>query len=730
MSVTFLTNEDEQNFVKSVNDQKPDENGNVKITIPESSGGTVKTVNGVSPDENGNVKITIPEGDVGDDGRYYTPAVNQIDGTTVEFTFAPSKEDMPSINPVQVTLPVSENSGGNVDLTEQVKRAETAATAAENAATRAEEAAANAESVDLTEQVERAETAASNAENSSNTASSAADAAADEASAAAECAIIAQNHAADAASSAAEAKEIVDELPTTIETKLTEAKESGEFDGQPGKDGTSVTHSWNGTTLTVTSASGTSSADLKGETGNDGYTPVKGVDYYTEAEQAEWEAYIATELAKRGQIKPEYANSIEECSDTTKLYVLPDGYIYAYMNKSGYSDTDIMPVGTTTQTKNELTTTPDGNGGYILNGTPTTNTVYKIYENTSVLPGGFEPGGKYKIKVLSGYVGSASILYHNGSEWISLNTVIRPDKLTEEFTLPSDAVGLQIKYYAAANHTFTNELVKIACYEWQEGEGFVSTNLPFVPADYEDRIQALESAVRDLGSSAGASPKPMLTIVDDDGYKKFKTLLLPIVQSKKVPIASSVIVSYANGENEAAAGKVMTWEEIQECAIYGAEIISHSYSHLTHIKAEEMTKQEIQHDYQRAKNTLMRYGIYSKGLVYCGDSYALDVCREACENVYEYGINPGTNKTNYKGSVDPYNINRYGISSDTMTEEDLKALIDTLVTGGTGWMIWTIHTSDGTFQQTQADIISTVIDYAIEQGVEIVTTECGVRHYL
>lgn len=76
-----------------------------------------------------------------------------------------------------------------------------------------------------------------------------------------------------------------------------------------GKDGVSATHSWSGTTLTVKSASGTSSADLKGEKGDrgdkgdkgdpftyedftaaqlaalkgkdgeDGKTPVKGVDY-------------------------------------------------------------------------------------------------------------------------------------------------------------------------------------------------------------------------------------------------------------------------------------------------------------------------------------------------------------------------------------------------------------------------------------------------------------------
>lgn len=62
-------------------------------------------------------------------------------------------------------------------------------------------------------------------------------------------------------------------------------------DGSDGADGVSVTHSWNGTTLTITSASGTSSANLKGDKGDkgesikgdpgaDGYTPVKNKDYF------------------------------------------------------------------------------------------------------------------------------------------------------------------------------------------------------------------------------------------------------------------------------------------------------------------------------------------------------------------------------------------------------------------------------------------------------------------
>ena len=47
-------------------------------------------------------------------------------------------------------------------------------------------------------------------------------------------------------------------------------------DGKDGKDGVSVTHEWIGTTLQITSASGTTSADLKGEKGDPGADGAKG----------------------------------------------------------------------------------------------------------------------------------------------------------------------------------------------------------------------------------------------------------------------------------------------------------------------------------------------------------------------------------------------------------------------------------------------------------------------
>jgi len=65
---------------------------------------------------------------------------------------------------------------------------------------------------------------------------------------------------------------------------------------------------------------------------------LRGTYFFTDEDRekikADSIAFLTEELEKRGQLKPEFANSIEECTDTTKLYVLPDGDIWAYMNKT------------------------------------------------------------------------------------------------------------------------------------------------------------------------------------------------------------------------------------------------------------------------------------------------------------------------------------------------------------------------------------------------------------
>lgn len=63
--------------------------------------------------KNGSKGSTGNDGSNGADGGHYTPIVTQPTSDTMQISFAPSKSDMPAVNPVTVNLPVSENSGQN-----------------------------------------------------------------------------------------------------------------------------------------------------------------------------------------------------------------------------------------------------------------------------------------------------------------------------------------------------------------------------------------------------------------------------------------------------------------------------------------------------------------------------------------------------------------------------------------------------------------------------------------
>ena len=77
----------------------------------------------------------------------------------------------------------------------------------------------------------------------------------------------------------------------------------------------------------------------KGDTGNDGYTPVKGTDYYTAADKAELETTLSSDvttevtsqLGSLTSATPLVASSTAGMTDTTRIYVnTTDGHWYWY----------------------------------------------------------------------------------------------------------------------------------------------------------------------------------------------------------------------------------------------------------------------------------------------------------------------------------------------------------------------------------------------------------------
>lgn len=268
-----------------------------------------------------------------------------------------------------------------------------------------------------------------------------------------------------------------------------------------------------------------------GADGKDGHTPVAGVDYYTPTDKAEFEAYIATELAKRGQLKPEFANSVEECTDTTKLYVLPDGMIYAYMPYSNSVEggqplftNQANPASSDWLTDNRFSSSSGSNssctGAVVSNaisaktgdvirikglkdGTGATSSAYfslMAYTDTTgttkAIPSPMlftktlsqsAAGVSHLIQTENGittyelFVSGADGIQRNGSESaVSVRVSGIPITATSDIIV---TINEEIAYSEGSTEQG---------YRWQ------STGHAFVPADYEDRIIALESAKDDI----------------------------------------------------------------------------------------------------------------------------------------------------------------------------------------------------------------------------------------
>ncbi|MGM9642338.1 MAG: polysaccharide deacetylase family protein [Eubacteriales bacterium] len=351
---------------------------------------------------------------------------------------------------------------------------------------------------------------------------------------------------------------------------------------------------------------------------------------------------------------------------------------------------DLIPKRTTSLTSNGITFTPidNGEGGYQISGTSTAVTSYAIFKDT--IPDGFVVGEKYIVDANTTYDIFFTVTAYNADS-VSSEIYNSSTATSTEFTIPMDAVTIAFRAGVRSGST-VDEV--------------------FIPHVYAaPKVQY---------------PNPMLTIIDDDGYQKFATLLLPIIQAKKVPIGTAVIGQRVGEETSA-----MNMETLKNCAVAGAEILSHSWCHMSEARATDLEQYEIQYDYQMMKNFLLANGLKSNGFVFAGNSASLPKCVNAAKMVYDYGILPDCGSTNQKYSTNRYGIERWSIDpNDTLTTENLQSMLDELATAGTGWMIWMIHTSDSDFQQDQADIISDAIDYARSKGIDIVTTEYGVKQYV
>jgi hypothetical protein len=209
-------------------------------------------------------------------------------------------------------------------------------------------------------------------------------------------------------------------------------------------------------------------------------------------------------VAKRAQLKPEFANSIDECTDTSKLYVLPDGYIYAWM----LTEVEAGPAYT-----NLLFTSTDTDRKTIFNGTG-----YKIGVRISGSSGlesstgnpnqgitGFIPataGQTLRIKNVDTPSGNSAdyVIAYNSSN--TMTGKVQNPAVTNryyEIVLSESTFGSGFNAIRLCFNNLNAETIVTLDEEITDGTGTIldyawaNTGKAFVPADYEDRIIVVET---------------------------------------------------------------------------------------------------------------------------------------------------------------------------------------------------------------------------------------------
>lgn len=228
---------------------------------------------------------------------------------------------------------------------------------------------------------------------------------------------------------------------------------------------------------------------------------------------------LADLFAQRVQLKPEFANDISECTDQSALYVLPDGYIYAYMRTEKETPAYANRVLTSIDTDGSIFNETGYMEGYRLNSsaaqTAADNAIlsgFMPYNGEGIqlrignqVPTGssvtyvwgydanfnkVDPGDVMDVPNSYGLVSTAGSTYEKDAKSRYIITV--SDAALEYYKtckyIRASAYYDDVSDFAVAlDEEITDTPIITTTYAWE------NTGHAFVPADYEDRIITLES---------------------------------------------------------------------------------------------------------------------------------------------------------------------------------------------------------------------------------------------
>lgn len=233
-----------------------------------------------------------------------------------------------------------------------------------------------------------------------------------------------------------------------------------------------------------------------------------------------------------------------------------------------------------------------------------------------------------------------------------------------------------------------------------------------------------ESTVNTIDTIEIRKNAKLLTLIDDDGYNTFITMMLPIIKEKKVSISTAI-----------ETGKVgkydyMDWKSIKKCKKRGAEILNHSKYHIySKEKSQQRTKEDIRQEMFESIDDMVKQGYKHTADIWVYPGASAGSTWSICSEIMRVGINSSGSKVNTYPFRHRYNLSRYPICSKyTHSYEEMKGYIDELAKSS-GWEIWMMHSHNGYMNTTFLEDLKKIIDYARSQDIRIVSVKEALDFY-
>ena len=220
--------------------------------------------------------------------------------------------------------------------------------------------------------------------------------------------------------------------------------------------------------------------------------------------------------------------------------------------------------------------------------------------------------------------------------------------------------------------------------------------------------------------------RPLMTFIDDDACSQFADIWPAICQEKGIRVNCAVISSLVGDATH------LTWNQIKAMHDAGTvEFVNHTKNH-TALAAK--TKETVFSEVTGCINDLKAHGISTGDLLIYPfgqfDESAIDAIRDVCR----CGV------TTDKGSEITFNVPPVSTFClwrnelvETTSEANptlawMKSAIDAAVENN-AWIIWMTHSQYAGFTTDHIANIKTMIDYATEKNVEIVTLGEGMDSF-